>query len=145
MSDSPDAYPMRRAFLMLSLPFTVLGIFVLIVVLSTDDPSRGSRIDSARAVERRVEGIAATERNVVQDLIGARTLAPAEWSESQRMAFAGLVERTGYPAELDESLGVTSERLSGTPPSEWNEPEREIAAKLLEHFQRYWLSPPQRP
>ena len=135
-------YPLRRAFLMLSIPFSVLLVFVIAVVLLYENPNTGNQIDTLDLIEARTEGIRSTDRSQVQLLMGAYGAAPDQWTEAQLASFRGLVERTGWPAELGPGGGVTAVRLTGASPSEWNQAERDGALKLLELFERYWFARP---
>lgn len=138
----PKAYPLRRAFLLLSLPFTVLAIFVGLVVIELQDLDEGRVIAPSEAVERRTEGIVATPQSEAPALIDARNRPPEAWGEAEIAAFRALVERTGWPDRADEQAAVTRARLAGGEPSGWNQVERDSARELLDLFERYWFRQP---
>lgn len=137
-------YPLRRAFLMLSLPFALLAVFTAGLLWWLGEKGDGATIAPAQRIERRMEGIRATAQEDASKLIEARNSAPDTWTEAQVAAFRGLVERTGWPTELGESTVVTRSRLIEATPAEWNEAERTSAAALLDHFERYWFSQPRK-
>lgn len=136
-------YPLRRAFLMLSLPFTALLVFVLLIVFG-DDQDNVEGFTPGVAVERRMEGIRATDNTEAGLLVDAWDRAPTAWGEEQLAAFRSLVERTSWPDEEGRSAGVTRSILLTYAPSEWNEAERASAKRLLDLFERYWFRPSDR-
>ena len=137
-------YPLRRAFLMLSLPFTVLLIFVLVVVFGGGEGSSKDELDPSDAVERRMDGIRATPQSDAGFLVDAWDRDPGEWSPEQVTAFRELAARTGWPDEDSRATGVTRSILLESDPSEWNEAERASAKRLLALFERYWFRPSNR-
>jgi hypothetical protein len=141
--DPGRQFSLKRAFLMLSLPFALLLVFVVALLSTTDLGADRGRVALLESVERRMDGIAATPEADAAALIAARAAAEDAWDEAQRGAVRRLLERTAWPDGSRELAHVTNLRLVGAPPEQWNGDERAAVRELLDHFERYWFARPQ--